>query len=80
MWRKKFVEIINLNARFHVETSMISCQMNQFVFSRSEDDVITSALLVAVTMYAFQQSTIFLCTDVVRQNINVVHEFQWRHF
>ncbi len=59
--------------------------MNELIFNRREDDVVSTTSRLAFFMKMLQRSTILFCEDVVRQKIDVVYEVYdcdttWRFF
>jgi hypothetical protein len=77
--RRLFNDVAHFDRRLHVELCDISDKMYQFVFDRRENDFMTTTLQQTMFMHFFQQSTIVDCVDVVRENIDVIHEINDRY-
>ncbi len=48
--------------------------MNELIFNRRENDVVSTISRLALFMKMLQRSTVLFCEDVVRQKIDVVYE------
>jgi hypothetical protein len=72
--RRLFNDVAHFDQRLHVEFRDISDKMYQFIFDRREDDFMITTSQQTMLMHIFQQSTVVDCADVVRENIDVIHE------
>jgi hypothetical protein len=67
---------LDLDRDCHVKFLWISDKVNQLVFNRDEQELVSSRSFLAKLVYSFQIFAIFIRVFVVNQNVHVICVFQ----
>jgi hypothetical protein len=72
--KRLLYDVAYSNDRLHVKSLRISCQMNELIFDRRENDFVTTRSRLAVSVHFFQSATVARDAKLVRQYVDIVHE------
>ncbi len=67
-------DVFYIDCDCHVKSSVISCKMQQLIFSRREASVVSTCSQLADDVSFLQRSAVARDACVVRQNVDIIYE------